>query len=320
MGYGSYSEEAHRAITFARAKAAPREVFQRNDCDPKMNPRGVKYRESRDSAGHPDSLGIVFALDVSGSMGEIPHQLATRTLPTFMSSVRTILPSPHVLFMAFGNAYADKSPLQVGQFESEAQLIDRWLAATHLEGGGGALGESYDLAMYFAARHTAMDCWEKRKKKGYFFMTGDETPWMGLARHHVAGLIGDSLQQDIPVWEVVRELQQKFHTFFLIPDEKRAATENCGAVWTALMHERCIVLDTPEDAAAIAALAIGIEEGVLTDEKAIDRCIVERLHTPLDARERLFETISPYAEARWKGPIAGPNVLQRRTDVPNVRG
>lgn len=320
MGYGSYSEEAHRAITVARAKAAPREIFQRNDCDPKMNPHGVKYRESRDSAGHPDSIGIVFALDVSGSMGEIPHQLATKTLPTFMASVRTILPSPHVLFMAFGNAYADKSPLQVGQFESEAQLIDRWLAATHLEGGGGALGESYDLAMYFAARHTAMDCWGKRKKKGYFFMTGDETPWMGLARHQVAGLIGDPLQADIPVWEVVRELQQKMHTFFLIPDEKRADTENCGAVWSALMHERCIVLETPEDTAAIAALAIGIEEGALADLPAVERWVTGTLRASPEVRSRLIETITPYAEARWKGPIAGPNVLQRRTDVPNVRG
>src|SRR6187431_1170345 len=101
MGYGNYSYEAHRAITTARAAAPANVVFQRNDCDPAMSPRGVRYRESRDSAEHPNSVGIVFALDVSGSMGEIPHQLATRTLPTFMSSVSTVLPDPQLLFMAF---------------------------------------------------------------------------------------------------------------------------------------------------------------------------------------------------------------------------
>jgi hypothetical protein len=148
MGYGSYSLEAHEALIQSRTAAPSASVFSRGDCDPAMSPHGLRFRESRDSAEHPNSVGIVFALDVSGSMGEIPRQLATKTLPTFMSSVLTVLPDPQVLFIAFGNAFADRSPLQVGQFESKAELIDRWLSASHLEGGGGGLGESYDLAMY----------------------------------------------------------------------------------------------------------------------------------------------------------------------------
>jgi hypothetical protein len=187
MGYGNYSLAAHAALIDSRATRPSAAVFTRNDCDPAMNPRGVRHREARDSAAHPGSVAIVFALDVSGSMGEIPRELATRTLPTFMKSVLTALRDPQVLFMAFGNAYADRSPLQVGQFESEAALIDRWLSATHLEGGGGGLGESYDLAMYFAARHTRLDCLEKRGKKGYFFMTGDEVPFIEVNPEQVRG-------------------------------------------------------------------------------------------------------------------------------------
>jgi len=67
MGYGDYSVEAHKAMTQARAALPKEVVFARNDCDPRMNPQGVKFRESRDSAAHPSSVGIVFALDVSGS-------------------------------------------------------------------------------------------------------------------------------------------------------------------------------------------------------------------------------------------------------------
>src|SRR5262249_47180340 len=126
MGYGNYSIDAHLAITAARAKKSQAEVFTESKCHPSMNPFGVRARESRDSEAHPESVGVVFALDVSGSMGEIPVQLATKTLPTFMESVVTVLPSPQILFIAFGNAYADQSPLQVGQFESEAGLIDQW--------------------------------------------------------------------------------------------------------------------------------------------------------------------------------------------------
>ena len=320
MGYGNYSFEAHQAITRSRAATPVAEVFQRNDCDPAMNPKGVRYRESRDSADHPDSVGIVFALDVSGSMGEIPHQLATRTLPTFMASVSTVLPSPQILFMAFGNAHTDKSPLQVGQFESEAKLIDRWLSATHLEGAGGGLGESYEIAMYFASRHTAMDCFEKRRKKGYFFMTGDEVPFMEVNRTHVAGLIGDHLERPIFAHDIAKEIQDKFHTFFLIPDAKRAATESCGAVWNLLFHERCIVLETSEDTAAVCALCVGIQEGVLKDEAAIAKQIEDELGQTGAARDRLLRTVAPFARALAKGPIAPPSPLGRRPDRPTIKG
>jgi hypothetical protein len=320
MGYGSYSEAAHRAITHARSGATKKAVFARNDCDPKMSPRGVRFRECRDSAEHPDSVGIVFALDVSGSMGDIPHQLATETLPTFVTSVRTILKSPQILFMAIGNAFSDSSPFQVGQFESEAALMDRWLSAMHLEGGGGGLGESYDLALFFAARHTSMDCWEKRKKKGYLFITGDEVPWMQLDAEKVQGLVGDVLPGDLPTEDVVREAQEKFHVFYLVPDPQRAATEYCGSIWTLLLRERCIVLETPEDTAAVASICVGIEEGVLKDRAAIEAHVEEHLHATGAVRDRIVRAVMPFAEAHARGPIAGPGKLQARTDTPNTVG
>lgn len=319
MGYGEYSIEAHRALTESRAKLAPGAVFQQNSCHPSLNPRGVRFRESRDSAKHPDSVGIVFALDVSGSMGEIPKQLATKTLPTFMESVLGVLPDPQILFIAFGNAYADKSPLQVGQFESEARLIDKWLATLHLEGGGGSLGESYDLAMYFAARHTAMDCLEKRKRKGYFFMTGDEVPFAAVDAEQVRGLIADGLEVDIVIHEMAAELLRSFHTFFLIPDRERAGQFNCEGTWRALFHERCIVLETPEDTAVACALLIGVQEGRLRDAAAIERQLSERLGRSGAERDRVVRAVLPFAEALARGPIADPEPLGVQAD-PGLRG
>ncbi len=320
MGFGNYSVEAHRAMVGTRAALPQKAVFQRNDCDPAMNPQGVRFRESRDSEKHPESIGIVFALDVSGSMGEIPHQLATRTLPTFMESVFTVLPHPQVLFLAFGNAYSDRSPLQVGQFESEAGLMDRWLSAIHLESGGGALGESYDLAMYFAARHTATDGLEKRKKKGYFFMTGDEVPFTYVDAAKVRGLIGDGLQGNIPIHEMTAELLRSYHAFFLIPDPKRAAQEYCEAVWRRLLKERCVVLETPEDTAVACALLVGIQEGRLAGLPAISRQLEERLGRKGEARDRVLRAVTPFAEAIARGPIADPEPLATRTDDPGLRG
>ena len=114
------------------------QVFKQRSVHPLMDPHGVAFRESRDSAEHPNSLPIVFALDVTGSMGAIPEMLAKRELPQFMQGLLSAgVVDPQVMFMAFGDANCDKGPLQVGQFESTAQDIDRWLTWSWLEGGGG---------------------------------------------------------------------------------------------------------------------------------------------------------------------------------------
>src|SRR5688500_14244711 len=108
MGYGAYSHEAHVAMTARRQGASQGEVFRQTACHPLMNPHGVKVRESRDSEAHPSSLAIAFALDVSGSMGEIPARLATTTLPHFMAALLDAgVADPQVLFMAVGNAASE---------------------------------------------------------------------------------------------------------------------------------------------------------------------------------------------------------------------
>jgi hypothetical protein len=230
-----------------------------------------------------------------------------------------VLPDPQVLFMAFGNAWADRSPLQVGQFESEASLMDRWLSAAHLEGGGGGLGESYDLAMFFAARHTAMDCLQKRGRKGYFFMTGDEVSFAFVNPGKVREVIGDTIEAEIPIHEMIMELQRSFHVFFLIPDPARAGIEGCGAMWRGHLHEACVVLETPEDTAVACALLIGVQEGTLRDAAAI-AAQLERLGRRGAARDRVVRVVTPFAEAIARGPLAPPDVLGVRKDSPDIRG
>src|ERR1700733_697616 len=221
MGYGNYSHAAHAALAQGRATLPVQQVFQQTACHPLMNPKDVRARESRDSADHPRSLAIAFALDVTGSMGEIPEQLARRELPGFMKVLEGCeVPDPQTLFMAVGDANSDPASLQVGQFESTAELMDRWLTWTFIEGrGGGQEHESYELALYFLAEHTDMDCWVKRQKRGSLFMTGDEMPYPAVSRHQVEALIGDRLDEDVPVAAAIAAVQRTFRPFFLIPDQ-----------------------------------------------------------------------------------------------------
>ncbi|MBT9588805.1 VWA domain-containing protein [bacterium] len=278
MGYGNYSYEAHESLVSSRTHQSRDEVFKQSNVHPLMNPFGVGMRESRDSPDHPNSLPIIFALDVTGSMGAIPDMLARRELPHFMKTLLTSgVTDPQVLFMFMGDAAHDAGPLQVGQFESTAEDMDRWLTWSWLEGGGGGNGsESYDLAMYFAARHTDTDAASKRQKRGYFFMTGDENPYPSTARNWVRSLIGDDLPKDVPLQQVCTELAAVYHPFFLIPDPSRL--KRCESAWRKVLGDHVICLQESEDTCRVAAALVALCEGAAHNVDAIAKGLeVEKL-------------------------------------------
>src|SRR3954470_1174606 len=155
-----------------------------------LDPYGLGTRESRDSADHPDSNAILISLDVTGSMDRVVRGIH-HDLPHLHELLlgHKYLPHPQILFAAVGDATCDRVPLQVGQFESDNRM-DQNLENLILEGGGGGQKtESYELMLYAAARHTAIDCWEKRQRKGYLFLIGDEMAYPDVDRHAVRRLI-----------------------------------------------------------------------------------------------------------------------------------
>lgn len=269
MGYGNYSHRAHVDFTAQRAKLPREQVFIQTGCHPLMNPHGVRARECRDSPEHPNSLGIAFALDVTGSMGQIPELIARTELPNFMKALGQLsVADPQILFLAVGDAYSDKAALQVGQFETTAELMDQWLTSTFIEGGGGGQNkESYELALYFLAQHTYLDSWHKRKKRGYLFMTGDELAYPAVSRRQVESLLGDQLDEDIPTEAVVAAISETYHPFFLIPDPSRRA--RCERPWRDLLGDNVICMERPEDTCQVAAGVVALTEGGAPDVDAV---------------------------------------------------
>ncbi len=295
MGSGNYSHAAHEALLRGRANLPMQQVFRQVPCHPLMNPKGVRLRESRDSADHPQSLGMVFALDVTGSMGEIPRILATVQLPVFMKILLDCkVQDPQLLFVAVGDAISDKAPLQVGQFESTAELMDQWLTWSYLEGGGGGGGqESYELGLYFLAMHTEMDCMAKRKKRGYLFMTGDEVPYPSLSKHVAETVLGDRLDEDLPCEEIVAEVQKSYVPFFLIPDRERA--RRCERRWRDLLGDNVLVLESPIDVCYAAAGAVLLTEGLVSDLKDLEKRL-SRAGMPSGRKGAVIRSLTPLAE------------------------
>ena len=273
MGHGNYSHAAHAALIADRSASPNVEVFTQRSCHALMDPRGLKVRESRDSADHPASIPVVFALDVTGSMGDIPRSLAREELPTFMKLLgQCHIPDPQLMFMAIGDATSDRAPVQVGQFESTAELMDQWLTWSYLEGGGGGTGsESYELAFYTLAQHTDLDSMAKRHKRGYLFMTGDELPYPAVSRHQIEAIFGEKLDEDIPIEEVIAAASENYHLFFLIPDLPRR--RNCEKRWRELLGDQVICMEAPGDACAVAAAIVGLTERALPDLDAVARVL-----------------------------------------------
>ncbi|MGC4094547.1 MAG: hypothetical protein QM756_42855 [Polyangiaceae bacterium] len=313
MGYGSYSHAAHQAMLKGRQDLPEQQVFQQNKCHVLMNPKGVRARESRDSADHPNTLPIVFALDVTGSMGEIPKLLARSELPNFMKVLGDSgVSDPQILFMAVGDANSDSASLQVGQFESTAELMDQWLTFSYLEGGGGGQNkETYELALYFVAEHTDCDSWVKRKKRGYVIMTGDEEPYPSVSRHQVEALIGDALDEDIPTEAVIATLQETFEPFFLIPTLERR--QRCERRWRDLLGDRVICLESPADTCWAAAGLVALTEGAVADLGAFSQRLVE-LGLTRDRVGAVTRALLPYASSIGKAGAASAKV-----DDPNQR-
>jgi hypothetical protein len=233
---------------------------------PQMDPYGVT-RESRDSAQHPDSVAVAAIFDVTGSMGSVPRVLQTKlgSLMRLLIDEQYLL-HPQVLFGAVGDAYCDRVPLQIGQFESGLEM-DEDLGRIYLEGGGGGqVYETYELALYFMARHTTTDCHERRGRKGYLFTIGDEKPYAQVRRQHVWHYIGDQLRQDIPVEQMVAEVQTRYDYFHIIPtNTTHGRSPDVQGRWRALLGERVLLLEDEAAVCETIALAIGLSEGVIRD-------------------------------------------------------
>jgi len=230
-----------------------------------LDPKGCIARESRDSAEHPESTAIAVMFDVTGSMGSIPVTLQKK-LPDLLGLLlrKGYVTDPQILFGAIGDATCDRVPLQAGQFESDNRMDDN-LENIFLEGGGGGQQtESYELAMYFIARHTDIDCWNKRGHKGYLFIIGDEMAYPSVKRREIRDVIRDGAERDIHTTDIVRELQQRYHVFYILPQSASYGGDaKILGFWRNLLGQNVLELEDPEAVCETIALTIGMMEGTI---------------------------------------------------------
>lgn len=283
MAHGSNDEDAGHARTQTRRTLTVQQVFTQESSGggvhPGMNVHGLEFRESRDSEAHPDSLDLAFIADLTGSMGEVRRALAFEILPPMMAALIDVVPDIQVLFGGFGDYDTGDGvrSLQIGQYEADGALADQWLTR-EVMCGGSTPSESAELAFYFGAYLTRTDAWEKRGRKGYLFVTTDDTMRVTTRAVMVHALLGrKALENDIPTTDLVREAQQLKYCFVLVQphrtyyggsyspqgwEEPYAFGDVVGCYEYYLGAPFVIVPPRAVDTAAVTVILVGLTEGI----------------------------------------------------------
>lgn len=283
MGGGAWSSDFYRdqeevrkrsgRSTFSYDASLATRARHEREVHASLNPKGVTFRESRDNEEHPESNAVAVFFDVTGSMHSVPRVLQEK-LPNLMDTLNAsgYIKDPQVFFGAVGDSVSDRGPLQVGQFESDNRVIEAF-ENMWLEGGGGyTCEESYQNALYFAARHMELDCVEKRNKKGYLFLIGDEMPYLEVRAKEINRLMGEgTLQDDIPLADILAEAQAKFNVYMIIPTATSHGNDpRVQDTWRKLLGQNVLLTDNIEGICEIIAMTVGVNEGVSFEQARED--------------------------------------------------
>jgi len=261
MGGGTYSATSSIARETTYSTMAASDIFTKREIDIKMIPSGT-IRECCDSEEHPETIPVIIALDVTGSMGMIPENFIKESMSKMMGSLYSDgFKDSQVLFIGIGDHECDRAPIQVGQFEADDQIMDKWLKNIYLEGGGGGNdGESYLLAWYYAAFHTKIDSFEKRGKKGFLVTVGDEPTLKTLPVEVQKEIFGENGQYtSMTSDEILKKAEEKYNVFHLhIKETRSGSMVHVQDGWKQLLKNNVIMVDSYKDIPGIISDLISV--------------------------------------------------------------
>ena len=222
MGYGTWTRSSFETYSASRGRTVTaaghldknltdQQIFTQRVLHPRLNPKNV-MRECCDSKEHPNTIPVILALDVTGSMGAASAEVAKK-MNEVMTRLYDSIQDVEFLIMGIGDLAYDRAPIQISQFESDIRIAEQ-LDLVYMEhGGGGNQFESYTAAWYMGLYDTKLDCW-KRGKKGLIITMGDEPMNPYLPMLPLAAATGDPVQADVEtnaLYEAAAEKYEMYH-------------------------------------------------------------------------------------------------------------
>ena len=251
MGRGSYRASDWVKLANSRgitSSSSASTIFQNAKAKDQYLPKFINMRESRDSEDSPNSTPIILGFDVTGSMGYLAEEIAKNALNETVTQIYAKNPvtNPHIMCAAFVEA-EDPEGLQVTQFEADIRVVEQLL---DLKVGFGGNWYSYDSVLwYFAAKHTSIDSFEKRGKKGILIGIGDEiADNQGrhiLSKKEIFNMFGDKVDKDITLAEAYAMASEKYEIIHIITGDNQV---HAWKTWTELPYMKGrVAMINPKD-------------------------------------------------------------------------
>ena len=188
-----------------------------------LNPH-EKIRECCNSDEHPNTVPVILALDVTGSMGAACKETAS-AISQIMNELYNKFKDIELMTMGVGDFECDHYPLQASQFESDVRIAKQ-MDDIYIEHGGGANDyESYTAPWWFGLYRTKLDCYDKQGRKGIIITMGDEPLNPTLPRYAITDYLGkiDDNRQGDYVFETKKLFEaasKKFDIFHIAIDDE----------------------------------------------------------------------------------------------------
>ena len=157
MGGGSWTSKAYEThSTISRGfanmdafyNASAQELYRSRSLDSALNPYKA-IRECCDSDEHPNTIPVILALDVTGSMGSAAEAVV-KQLGEIMEKLYGEVKDVEFMTMAIGDLSYDRAPIQASQFESDIRIAEQLEKIYFEKGGGGNYWESYTAAVFWS--------------------------------------------------------------------------------------------------------------------------------------------------------------------------
>lgn len=232
MGGGSFTSDDYKSYTHSRGRSYDEDTgrtsgqsFTQTKFDESLNPKYFQLRECCNSDEHPNTIPVILALDLTGSMGAACKECAD-ALGVIMTSLYKKFKDIEFCIMGIGDLAYDRGPVQMSQYESDIRIAES-LDKIWREGGGGGNGyESYSAAWYMGLKRTKLDCL-KQGRKGIIITMGDEPMNPYLPYRKLNDFVNANESRDINTKDLYNEAKEKFDIFHIAIDDR----ESCYSMY-----------------------------------------------------------------------------------------
>ena len=229
MGSGSFTSASYMAYTTSAAAYDGRsydvdtgravgQTYTARYLDESLDPKKFKIRECANSDEHPNTVPVILALDVTGSMGDACAETAA-ALGVIMTELYKKFKDVEFCVMGIGDLAYDDAPVQMSQFESDVRIAEA-LDKIYMEhGGGGNSYESYTAAWYMGLKRTKLDAFDKQGRKGVIITMGDEPLNPYLPKRELNGFTNSSEQDNVETEALYKQVTEKFDVYHIAIDD-----------------------------------------------------------------------------------------------------